>query len=170
MPSIDTILNILAVILAAASVALAGAAVYYIRASQSAIRDLPQNIAPVRKELTLLRSEAETVAELLKDTGDWMRRYDDVLKDNVGLKNQVQKLISQNDALNGQLVQLNDMAQRLVSVYNSQLAQNERQARTINEQVRLIEDLTKALDTKKLTEIHQSLDTVIAELRSFLAK
>lgn len=170
MPTIDTILNILAVILAAAAVALGATAVYYIRASRAAIQHLPENIAPVRKELISLRAEAENVAELLKETGDWMARYDSVLKDNIGLKAQVQKLIAQNDALHGEIVQLNDMGQRLVSVYNSQMAQNERQAHTINEQMKLIEQLTQALDAKNLNALHQELTVLVSELREFIGR
>lgn len=168
MPTVDTILNILAVILAAVAVVLAATAVYYIRASRAAIQHLPENIAPVRKELSSLRVEAENVAELLKQTGDWMTRYDSVLKDNVGLKMQVQKFIAQNDALNGEIVQLNDMGQRLVSVYNSQSAQNERQAHTINEQMKLIEQLTQALDAKNLNALHQELAVLVSEFRELV--
>jgi len=170
MPSIDTILNILAVLLAAAAVALAGTAVYYIHASRQAIQNLPANIAPVRKELASLRAEAEIVAELLRATGDWMQRYDGVLKDNIGLKSHVSKLIAQNDSLNGQIVQLNDLAARLHSVYSSQMAQNERQARTINEQVALIEQLTQALDARKIAELYQALNLAIAEIRQLTGR
>ena len=173
--SIDTLLNILVVILVAVAVIRADkaarradVAARIVIENTQAIEDLPGKITPIRSELSRLRSEAETLAELLKQTGDWLRRYDDVLKNNAGLKANVQKLLYQIDVLNGQVIHLNDLDRRLVGVNSSQSAQIDRQGKTIIEQMALIEKLTTALDVKEHSELRQALETITTDIRAFV--
>lgn len=154
--SFDTILNILAVILALAA-AIGAALAYHISRNNSiAIATLPPKLAPNQAALNGFTREASAVSGLLKDDADRLREYQDILKDNAQLKVANGNLRASIEAKDGQIVHLTDtlhlvngLNEKHLAMINKLTNVNAEHARNIEEMRLLIEQLTAAIDVKQ---------------------
>ena len=154
--SLDTVLNLVAVMLALAAAIGAIAAYRKSLANSQAIAVLPPKMAPTQEALDKLTKKAEAVAELLRADADRLQEYQNLLKENAQLNVANGHLRASIESKEGQIVHLtnilqlvNGLNERHQATITKQLNINAEYARNVEEMRKLIERLTEALDAQQ---------------------
>lgn len=144
--SVDTLLNIAAVALAAVAVTLAGAAAYFTYSNRKVIQSLPQDMAPAQEAMAQVVIEAERVALLLKEDAERLQQYKQALGRITSLEKANADLEYKLGISDGKVIYMTDVQFRTNGILESQLGTMNKQANVIVDQHDTIENLRKLVE------------------------